>query len=304
MKIKRHKNHNLLVILLFLSLLASGKSFAQITGSLFMLPNNFYSQMYNPSYMRTDKAIEIPIAGLAGFSFINQGSFKISDLITTPSGSPVIDVENFYESISKNNFIRQDVAVPMAFISIPLKKGVFSFYYKENVSSVLKFKKDIIEFLVNGNIEPEYKNFNTDAIKLLTAGYREFTVGYAKNMNKKLDVGVHAKLLFGAAVLNADKWNFGIETAPDGSVINFISGGDGHMILPVPVVLRADSTIFSVEGEKAVEKYLKEYQNPGFAFDFGATYQLNKNDKISVSIRDLGAIWYKHNSLTLNEDIS
>jgi hypothetical protein len=69
-----------------------------------MLPNNFYAQMYNPSYMRTDKAIEFSVVGFGGLSFINQGNFKISDLITTSSGSPVLDIDNFYESINKNNY--------------------------------------------------------------------------------------------------------------------------------------------------------------------------------------------------------
>ena len=267
-----------------------------------MLPDNFYAQMYNPSYMRKDKAIEFSIAGIGGFSFINQGSFKISDLITTPSGSPVVDIENFYENIKTNNFIRQDVAVPIAFLSIPLKKGVISFHYKENFSSVFKFKKDIIEFLVNGNFEPEYRNFNTNTVNLLSNGYREFSFGYTKSVNKKLDVGIHAKLLFGAALIEAHNWNYNVETSADGTMINFISDGDGHMMIPVPYVLRVDSTIFSIDGKNAVKKYFKEYKNPGFAFDLGATYQLNKNDKISVGVRDLGAIWYNHNSMTLNEN--
>ena len=302
MKRRCLKIQKLTFILLFLSLLISGKSIAQITGSLFMLPNNFYAQMYNPSYMRTDKGIEISVAGLGGLSFINQGNFKISDLITTPFGSPVLDIENFYESIDKNNFIRQNGSVPVAFISIPLKNGVVSMYYKENINSVFKFRKNVAEFLVNGNLEPEYKNFNTGAVKLLTNGYREFALGYAKKINRKLNVGVHAKLLFGAAYLDGDKWNIRIETSPDGGVIKFVSEGKGRMVLPVPVLLHADSTIFSVESENAREKYFKEYQNPGFAFDLGATYQLNKNDKISVSVRDVGAIWYKHNPMAIKED--
>jgi hypothetical protein len=302
MKKLHHKNQKLFIAFLCFSLLLSIRSLAQITGSLFMLPNNFYAQMYNPSYIRTDKAIEISVAGLGGFSFVNQGSFKISDFITTPFGSPVIDIENFNENINRNNFIRQDIAVPMAFVSIPSKKGVFSFYYKENFSSVLKFKKDVVEFFINGNTEQEYENFNSDAIKLLSTGYREFALGYAKSMNKKLDIGVHAKLLFGSVLIDADNWKFVIKTAPDGSAVNFIAEGYGHMMLPVPIVIRYDSTIFSVDTKNAVEKYLKEYQNPGIAFDLGATYQLNTHDKISVSLRDLGAIWYRHNSLTLNEN--
>jgi len=253
MRIVRNQYIKLLFILVLLNFLISGKSLAQITGSLFMLPDNFYAQMYNPAYMRTDGATEISVAGFGGFSFLNHGSFKISDLITTPSGSPVIDFENFNENIKTNNFFRQDLAVPMVFVSFPLKDGVFSFYYKENFSSVLKFKKDIIEFLVNGNIEPEYRNFSTDAINVLTLGYREFTFGYAKTMNKKLDVGAHAKLLFGAALLKAENWNFGIETSADGSLITLLSDGTGQMMIPLPIELRSDNTIYSIDSEKALK---------------------------------------------------
>lgn len=302
MKTNHFKNQKLHLIFLFLSLLAYEMSFAQINGSLFMLPNNFYSQMYNPSYMRTDKAIEISIGGPGGLSFINQGSFKISDLITTPTGSPVLDIDNFYKNINKNNFIRQDLAVPMAFVSIPVNKGVYSFYYKENFSSVLKFKKDLIEFLVNGNIEPEYKNFNSNAIKLLTTGYREFAFGYARKLNKKLDVGIHAKLLFGAALLDADNWNYGIETSNDGSIMNFISNGYGRLMIPIPVKLRSDSTIRSVDIENAFDKYMRAYQNSGFAIDLGINYRINKKSSFSAAVRDLGAIWFGYNANRLKQN--
>ena len=298
---KKHlKSLKFYTVVIFLCLLLKGSSFAQITGSLFMLPNNFYAQMYNPSYMRTDKAIEFSVAGLGGFSFLNQGNFKISDIITTSSGSPVIDIVHFYENVNTNNFIRQQVSMPMAFISVPLKKGVVSFYYHENANSVFKFKKDVVEYLVHGNTEPEYQYFNSDAMKLLASGYREFAFGYAKKVNKKLDVGIRSKLLFGAALFNGDDWNFTIETSPDGDFIKFVSGGQGNMMLPVPVVLRADSTFFGIKSEKFFSKYMKEYKNPGFAVDLGATYQLSKNDKISLSIRDLGMIWYKDKPMKLN----
>jgi hypothetical protein len=289
-------------ILIFLSVLLSGNINGQINGSLFMLPNNFYAQMYNPAYMRTDQAIEISIAGLSGFSFMNHGNFKISDLITTPNGSPVIDPVHFYENIGKNNNFRQDVTVPVAFFSFPLKKGVFNAYYKENASSALKFKKDVIEFLVNGNTEPDYRNFSTDAINVITAGYREIAVGYTKKMNKKLDAGVHTKLLFGAAYINADNWNYKIETSVDGSLINFKTNGNGFLALPLPVILSNDSTIFSIESEGAFSKYMRAYQNPGFAVDLGINYRINKKNSFSASLRDLGMIFFKNNSMILSQD--
>ena len=190
-------------LLIFLCILLSNNGFAQISGSLFMTPDNFYAQMFNPSFMRNDKVIEISVAGLGGFSFANKGSFKISDLITTPQGSPVVDPVNFYNAIPENNFFRQDLAVPMAFIHVPTKKGAISFFYKENAGSVFKFKNNVIEFLVNGNTEPEYEDYSTDAINIISTGYREFAFGYAKHVTKTLDVGINTKLLFGSRLLKA-----------------------------------------------------------------------------------------------------
>jgi hypothetical protein len=301
MKIKRYFIQKLILILLFLNLMNYGNSNAQITGTLFMLPNNFYAQMYNSSYMRNDNATEVSIAGFAGLSFINQGSFKISEFITTSTGSPVIDFDNFYNHVSPNNFIRQDVSIPMAFLSMPLKNGRFSFYYKENFSSLLNFKDNVIEFLVNGNLAPGYHNFSSEEMNYKTVGYREFAFGYAKKMNDNFDIGARAKLLFGATYFTADNWNFGLETTPGGDVVTLSSAGGGHLMVPFPVVLSSNKSIYLIDTENAVQKYFGAYKNPGFAIDAGFTYYLNEQSTFSASIRDLGGIWNRFNAFDLTQ---
>jgi hypothetical protein len=299
MKIKRHLKHKLVLILLFLNLMNCERSYAQINGSLFMLPNNFYAQMYNPSYMRDDDATEISFAGFAGLSFINQGSFKISEIITTSTGSPVIDFDNFYKHVNPDNFIRQDISIPMAFLSLPLKNGRFSFYYKENFSSLLNFKDDVIEFLVNGNLAPWYHNFSSGEMNYATMGYREFAFGYAKKWNEKFDAGVRAKLLFGAAYFTADSWNFGIETSPLGEVATLSSGGSGKLMVPFRVVLNENKSIYLIDTENAVQKYFGAYKNPGLAVDAGVTYYINEKSTFSASVVDVGGIWNRINAYDL-----
>ena len=279
-----------------------GKSYAQISGSQFMLPNNFYAQMYNPSYMHSEKATEISIPGFAGLTFINQGSFKISDLITTSTGNPVIDFDHFYKQINARNFIRQDFSIPLFFFSKPFRKSVFSFYYKENFSFNLKFKDDVVEFLVNGNFAQGYHSFKSDDMNLLTKGYREFAFGFAKSWNKNLDVGLRAKFLLGSVYFNADNWNFGIDTAPFGDVVTLSSGGGGQMVLPFPVVLNENNSIYTIESKGAVQKYFGAYKNPGLAFDAGFTYYINDISLFSFSLRDLGGIWNRYNSFEMNQD--
>ncbi|HRX12242.1 MAG TPA: DUF5723 family protein, partial [Draconibacterium sp.] len=299
MKIKQQSISVLILLILLLVLLNYRKSYAQINGSLFMLPDNFYAQMYNPSYMRTDNATEISIPGFAGLTFINQGSFKISDIITTSTGSPVIDFDNFYSQVNPNNFIRQDFSIPLVFISKPLKKGVFSFYYKENFSSVLKFKDDVVEFLVNGNLDPGYHSFYSNEMNYFSTGYREFAFGYAKAWNDKINVGLRAKLLFGTVYFNADNWNFGVETAPFGDVVTLSSGGGGQLMLPFQVILSENNSIYSIESKNAAKKYFGAYKNPGLAIDAGLTYYINDESTFSFSICDFGGIWNRYNSFEM-----
>ena len=141
-------------------------------------------------------------------------------------------------------------------------------------------------------------------MNLLSMGYREFAFGYAKNLNSILDVGLRAKLLFGAAFLNADNWIFDIKSAPQGEVVTLSSGGGGRLVLPVPVILNSDNSINTIESENAVLKYFGAYKNPGFAIDAGATYYLDEKSTISVSVRDLGGIWNRFNSMNMIQNDS
>jgi hypothetical protein len=305
MKIKSHSNRIFFfTIILLFGLLDYSKGYAQTSGSLLMLPDNFYAQMYNPSYMRADGIGAISLPGMAGLSFMNQGSFKISELITTTKGSPVIDFDNFYENIKPNNFIRHDFSLPIAFVSIPLKKGVFSFYYTENFSSVLKFRENVVEFLVNGNFAPGYRSFESDEMNFVAKAYREFAFGYAKKWNDKIDVGLRAKILFGSVHFNADRWNFGVETSPLGDVATLRSRGGGHLVLPYPVILNNNNSIYTIEAQSAIKKYFGAYKNPGIAIDAGITYYIDDKNTFTASLRDMGGIWNRHNSfeMTQNEE--
>lgn len=303
MKIKNSGFIQLLFIFVFLNTGLEVDLVAQNSGSLFMLPDNFYAQMMNPSYMRNDEAIEIAIPGFAGFSFGNSASFKISDLITVDEpGKPVIDLEHFYETGNQNNFIRENLSIPLLFFSTPVKNGRLSFYYKENIKANFKFEMDAVEFFVNGNIDSEYRNFSSGEIKMFGNGYREFAFGYAHRLNKKFNVGGHFKLLFGSAFIELDNWEYGILTSETGDVLTLLSEGQGDMSIPVPIELSENSRILKVNGDGAVSKYFGSYKNPGIAIDLGATYNLNEANLFSFSIVNLGGVWFNYNTVDISQN--
>jgi hypothetical protein len=67
-------------------------------------------------------------------------------------------------------------------------------------------------------------------------------------------------------------------------------------MVPYPITLRSDSTIYSIDFDKAFSKYMRAYQNHGFAIDLGINYRINKKSSFSAAVRDLGAIWYSYNA--------
>lgn len=302
------KNSRIHILWLFpmFALMFTGKQVvSQINGSLFIMPDNFYAQIYNPAYFRSDEAVAFSFAGFAGASFINQGNFEIADLITLNEyNDPRVDFQNFYEASKQQNYIRQDLAVPLLFAMVPYKKGYASFYYNEIINAFSRVPRNAIAFLSNGNIPVDYRNFNSDKIKITGIGYREFAFGFGKPVTDFLNAGIRAKILFGAAQADTKDWNYGILTSPDDKTVTLLAGGTARMMLPLPIKLRSNNSIQSVNTENAVAKYLGEYGNPGFAVDLGFTYQKSERHFFSGAIRDLGFIRIRNNSYDVFQEDS
>lgn len=283
-------------------MMAGKIGFSQISGSLLMLPDNFYGQMLNPSYMRSDEATIIAVPGLAGISFSNQGNFKISDLIViNESGNPVIDFQHFYENANLINSINESFIIPLIYIGLPVKKGMVSFYYNENIKNFARFKIYTFDFLLDGNFPEEYRSFNTEELNLFTNGYREFAFGYARNFSKKIDVGIRFKILFGEIYANLNDWDYGLETSTTGQEVRMRAVGNGQLSVPFSVILSETQQIDIISGKSAVSKYFGAFQNPGLAIDFGATYFMDESNTFSFALRDIGGIWFRKNTYNLEQ---
>lgn len=305
MKIKRLKTLHILVFLFMLNSILSKHVNAQSIGSMFMLKDNFHSQMFNPSYMRDDEAVVIAIPGFAGAGLGNSGSFKISDLIVEDqSGSMVFDIENFYEAGNSESLIKEWSYIPLVYVGIPVENGRISIYLKEQIHSEFGFNIGALDFFDNGNFPSNYRIYNTDNINFSGIEYRELAVGYAQSINEKIDVGIRGKLLFGTVFAEVNNWNYGINTSETGDEVELTSEGFGKLSLPVPLELDIENRILRVIGDNALGKYLGSFHNPGLAIDVGATIQLNEKSWLAASVNNLGAIWFRHNSMTIEQDAS
>ena len=187
MNIKRFNILKFIIPLFILNFIFCGKSFSQATGSLFMLQDNFHSQILNPSYMRNDDAIVISIVGLAGATVGNSGNFIISDIITKNQfGKKIVNFEHFYNTGNIESSIVNWSSIPVVFVGIPLAEGRLNIYFNEHFQSSANLNITEKEFPDFENI----KSYNTNDIIYSGMGYRELAVGYSRKINEKITVGI------------------------------------------------------------------------------------------------------------------
>ncbi len=294
------------VVLLIISNMAfSGKVFSQAAGSLFMLKNNFHAQLLNPSFMRTDDAIVISIAGMAGATVGNSGNFELSDILAKNStGDLSLNFKQFYDAGNLQSSLTNWSSIPIVYVEVPTLNGRLSFYYNEKVQSSLDFSLNESYFESKNNPELNFRSFNTDDINYSGLGYKEFAVGYSQDINKKISLGIRGKILFGAALTEVEDWGFGVYENNNGDGFELKHQGTGKISLPVTINLDMKKRVNYMNSDNIFGTYLGSFQNPGLGFDLGATIYLSAKSQLAVSVTDLGGIWFRHNTMRINQDTS
>jgi len=148
------------------------------------------------------------------------------------------------------------------------------------------------DFLKNGN-SGENGNGKTYDFKDLQASeicYADFSIGYSRNINSKLTVGVKVKYLKPIADVNMEFDNLKIELSDD--YWRAQGNGDFHAIgrnMEAEYEMRDNKETIddlNFDGNNSSIGY-------GMGIDLGAEYQVNEKIKASFSIIDIGKLHYK-----------
>ena len=303
MKIRTSSNKYIFFLFFLITSLVK-EIYSQSIGSMYFFQDNYQSQILNPAYQRNDNAIIVAVPGLSGISMVNRANFKITDLIRKqPNGDMAIDLEHFYNRGDERSRISDFITIPLIYVAIPKENGQLSFYYKEQIGMSLNMNTKAIQFFDNGNRLNEYKNITTEKASLTTLGYREFAGGFAFSLDEKTNIGIRAKILFGAISFEINNWEYKVETSETGEVVTLSSEGDGRFSVPYPMELK-NGEIEILYAENTVGKYLTNFHNPGFAMDFGITHKIGQRSMVSFNANDLGGIWFRYNAAILTQNRS
>ncbi len=241
----------------------------------------------NPALIPQGSKIYVGLPALSSEQLsIRNSGFKYSDVIRHGDDDSLhIDVDNMLSKLSANNYLSVNYYPDILSFGIVADKNFFSFNVTEKIDVRFRYPKAFMEFLWKGNgayLDKEMKfDFGLDF-----SHYREYGLGFAREINDKLSVGAKVKYLYGMENFNIKRSDISIQTASE----------DYAITAKANIEINSSGIISdSTSPEFNASQYAFSRKNSGFGIDLGATYKATEKFTVSASVIDLGFINWKDN---------
>jgi len=123
--------------------------------------------------------------------------------------------------------------------------------------------------------------------------YREYSLAYSTpQKNRRLAAGIRAKLYFGKSVFSS-KISGAIRNT--GGSYALKTWGKGYISMPEDSVTNSYGVTNSLPGISSIGSYVLNSGNPGIGVDLGFKYKITPKLSASLSVIDLGKIFWKTN---------
>ena len=291
--------------------------------------SNRLNPAITPSYTGYLGGVVVPFVGqiLPPVNIIYQNnSFAVSDLVFKNNdpkkyGDSLVTV--FHDDAKGKAFanslkpiVRMDIFFNLDLLNFGYKIGdnmMFNFSIMEKVETGVSFPRDIIRLSLYGN---HPKSFPDPVVDLSGFGasathYREYAAGGIYTVSEILSLGAKVKALSGMSNLNMKKTDIKWLTDADTKAFKFNADFDIYASQPF---YKIDTLVWDkgkkelkmvdsmmTEGFKTKDyvNYALNFDNPGFAFDFGVFYTPIEKVNIYASVTDFGFIKWKKNTMNL-----
>jgi len=261
------------------------------------LPQN---HLLNPA-LRPSNSVYVGIPALTGISVsVNNNFINFSDIIFPGGGDSLItflhpdyNVDNFLAKIKEQNFISPAFSIQTLGIGFSAGKDLyFSIDVIDRFNGNFVVPGDLVRLLLKGNEEFVGKKINLSSFDADFQYFREYGLGFSKNITKSLRIGMKAKFLTGMMAASLENNSLGLTVNED---YTHTLNADLAAHLTYPFKVRYDSNnrpdSLWVDDEYFFNgSYLMNTKNMGFGIDIGATYSLGKIFEISAAVTDIGFI--------------
>lgn len=287
----------LLVVLTIVSVVCGVKAQDGNNTSYFLsnLPQRY---RLNPAYQPEYKVF-IGLPGLSGVSvnYLNS-AFTVEDLLHKRDDSVYMDINKFYKSLHKRNYIMFNNENSIFSLGIKAKKWYATLDIVQRNDFLFRYNKDIFTFLKYGNAN--HPNMDFGKLGVNVNSFVEIAFGLSKQVNEKLTVGGRVKYLMGIANVHMTDSDLSVRTDEKDGSMQMHSRQNIRVSAPVLITDKngnpfprnkpIDWDDFDVDTDDLTVSSFLHGKNPGFAIDLGGEYKLNEKVQLFASLTDLGFI--------------
>ena len=300
--INKLKNIKVLYIVVLL-LTTYSTVFSQNSNLLYYFENVPQTNYTNPAMLpRANAFFSLP--GLSSIAVDFKSDIAAKDLLQKHNGiwvqplDAAFDYSKFYKSFGKSASVNAGLAYAPIYFGFRTKKGYFTFSMQEKVNAKISLPKDMFRIAEKGFENGDVLDLKSLDAKLMA--YHEISIGYARQIDEKLTVGVHFKPLFGIAATKM-KYN-SLSIKNHGTSYNLKVDGDIYSSVPYLTVTKDEDGYpdevemqDDLEGSDIASQITPDFSNFGVAFDLGAVYDFNSSFTFSAALNNLGYINWKKN---------
>ncbi len=252
----------------------------------------------NPAYQPEYKVF-IGLPGLSGVSvnYLNS-AFTVEDLLHKRDDSVYMDINKFYKSLHKRNYIMFNNENSIFSLGIKAKKWYATLDITQRNDFLFRYNKDIFTFLKYGNANHPDMDFGKLGVNMNS--FLEVALGLSKQVNEKLTVGGRVKYLMGIANVHMTDSDLSVRTDEKDGSMQMHSRQNIRVSAPVLITDKngnlfprntpIDWDDFDVDTDDLTVSSFLHSKNPGFAIDLGGEYKLNEKVQLFASLTDLGFI--------------
>jgi hypothetical protein len=280
------------------------------------IPQNHF---LNPAIKPSDRFyIGLPV--LTGISAgIGNNFIGLNDLFANGSfvfDSPTYtqaDLQKFVDKLKENNTISTDASIQLLGLGLSFGKDLYLYLDVMDrfaVKSVIS--KDLLSLYMLGYDGFRDQTLNLSGLNIKGQYFREYSVGFSKNITNNLRIGAKVKIISGLGSISFDNRKFTIKVNNDLSLKETI---DASMDVSGKETFNRIFTQNNFLFKKAdtlrtnfggfLGDYLKNpLSNTGLGLDIGIVYNIGKLLTLSASVTDLGYIKWKNDLKSFKADSS
>ncbi|MFT5055162.1 MAG: hypothetical protein ACI97X_002198, partial [Oceanospirillaceae bacterium] len=243
----------------------------------------------NPAYIPKPQ-LYIGFAPIFNNIHITGGhsGFAFSDLIQKSGDSLVINMDDALSSMANTNYLSVNAAIDLLAFGFGNGKYYVKFNMTERIQARMLYPKSLMQFAWQGNGAFLGETVDFSDMNANVSHYREYGLSYARYfLDGDLSVGITGKYLYGMENISTDNRQLDIHT--DANTFDITANTD--------LTINSSGTLSSdpfSDLDDDLGRYLFLRNNHGFAFDIGASYDINERFTIAASGLDIGAMYWSH----------